>query len=595
MSGHEQTISDQSLNQLMRYNLLFGEEEAIKPILDMESTYTFAQDISFLPTLPGEAKLMRNLASRLGRAMRFKLFLAGLAVSAGLGIYAGSSSKQANEPVGRKPSIHLAPPAIMDDEMPVPPPGVRPPAPSPWAVPFPIQSPGPMPAFPPSDPEASAFSEPADTGKHKSSAPFQARHTIVRKNKVYKHAEGGLKLDTLFDGITRLEVDGGFCNIVVRPGKGDRLTKIKATALAEFKGVVLKQPEYYFACEKNGNTLKIGLYTKGPDNLVIVGSSRMEGLMEFEIPKNMDVVLKNSSGDIDIKGITSSVCELRTSYGDIFCDQLNAPVHIQSSSGNTSLIQIDGNIDCKTSYGDQDFQSIDGDVKTASGSGNLHLADVNGKLDILSGYGDIDAQDIYSDINVKSSSGYTRMKDIHGKYLAVDCSYGDIWLDNAESEVKFRSSSGNIKVTNNKGKLDIVSTYGYVMLKDIQGDARVKANSGNVNVQHLTGDIDFVSSYGDVDMDDCQGNMSITVTSGHIIGHNIKVADKLTLYASYGNIHMKLLNKTDDLSFDLTSASGSVKVNKDDLKAEGKEGKLSLTKGHIQVKAYSSSGNQLFE
>lgn len=595
MSGHEQIISDQSLNQLMRYNLLFGEEEAIQPILDMESTYTFAQDISFLPTLPGEAKLMKNLASRLGRAMRFKLFLGGLAVSAGLGIYAGSggSAHKSGEPSG-KPNIHVVPPAIQEEEMKVPVPGLKPSVPSPWVAPFPIAS-SPAPFFPPADPSPTAYPDPADTGKRKPGEPFQAKHVIVRKNRTYRHAEGGLKMDTMFDGITRIEVDGGFCNIVVRPGQGDKLTKIKATARAEFKGMVLKHPEYYFACEKTGNTLKLGLYTKGPDNLVIVGSSIMEGLMELEIPGNMDMVLKNSSGDIDVKGITSSVCELKTSYGDVFCDQLNAPVHLQSSSGDASFIQVNGNIDCRTSYGNQDFQSIDGDIKTASGSGDVHLVDINGRLDISCSYGDIDAQDIYGDISVKSSSGYTNLKDLHGKFLTVTCSYGDVWIENAAAEIKLRSSSGNIKVTNNKGNVDIASTYGYVMLKDIEGNAKVKANSGTLNAQHLIGDIEFVSAYGDVDLDNCQGNMSITVTSGHIIGRNIEVTDKLTLYASYGNIHMKLLNTIDDLSFDLSSAFGSVKVNKDNLKAEGKEGKLSLTKGRIMVKAYSSSGNQLFE
>lgn len=216
------------------------------------------------------------------------------------------------------------------------------------------------------------------------------------------------------------------------------------------------------------------------------------------------------------------------------------------------------------------------------------------------------------EVTVKNSYGNINAASIRAKMLELKSNSGDISADNVTATMKIGSGYGNARLTNLKGNIDLhltsgdlsitnlegdiqaESSYGNLIFKGITGSAKINATSGDVGITGMKGDVTIRSSYGEIRFDGYEGDPDLEAVSGNIIGKNVTLKTFMNAKSSYGNIKMDLLNGAEDLSFDLQTNYGMIRIQKGSTKIE-EEGKVLIKQGKIMIKGYTASGDQTYK
>jgi hypothetical protein len=142
--------------------------------------------------------------------------------------------------------------------------------------------------------------------------------------------------------------------------------------------------------------------------------------LEVEVPADIALEVRDSSGDVDIKG--------------------TAAVTIQDSSG------------------DIDIEAVHGDVVLEDSSGDIDLLDIAGNVTVQQdSSGDIEGRDIMGSVRVeKDSSGDIRFRQVRDDFVVERDSSGDIVADTIGGDFRvLKDGSGEIRSSNVTGKVEI--------------------------------------------------------------------------------------------------------------------------------------------
>jgi len=152
------------------------------------------------------------------------------------------------------------------------------------------------------------------------------------------------------------------------------------------------------------------------------GSSYVWMDLHIEVPQDLALDVKDSSGDMLLKNI--------------------AAVEIKDSSGDIEVVSARGTISISDSSGDIEIEGSEGDLTIESDSS-----------------GDIDATDIMGSVLVKSdSSGDIEVSDVSGNFVVERDSSGDISADDVGGDFRvLKDGSGDIDSNGVKGEVDIPS------------------------------------------------------------------------------------------------------------------------------------------
>lgn len=139
--------------------------------------------------------------------------------------------------------------------------------------------------------------------------------------------------------------------------------------------------------------------------------------LELEVPSNLALQLRDSSGDIRVGDVYA--ISIRDSSGDIEISHAAGPVEIEDSSGDIEVRDLQGDFTILSdSSGEIRGDNIDGTARVvADSSGDIRFTAV-GKDVIVErdSSGDIVAENVGGDFRVlKDSSGDIRMKEIGGE------------------------------------------------------------------------------------------------------------------------------------------------------------------------------------
>lgn len=259
-------------------------------------------------------------------------------------------------------------------------------------------------------------------------------------------------VDTSFLGITKIEVEGSFCDVKIVQGKQEQLT-VKGEIKIDKKGLFSNSiNKHHITCTKTGNTLVVKITDDENGswkNNFVVGSYELEGHLDIELPlETNNVKAETYSGTIEAKDFTGNMINLNTSSGNIKASIIRSPLIAKTYSGNIQLTQVWGDVTTESSSGNQGFFLVKGNQTSQSYSGN---------------------------INITAHTG----------------------------DAKIQSSSGNQTYANLDGNLHATSYSGNIILTETKGDLQLSTSSGDiagVNLE-LTGNSDFKTYSGNIDAD----------------------------------------------------------------------------------------------
>lgn len=332
--------------------------------------------------------------------------------------------------------------------------------------------------------------------------------------------------DTVFSGIKKIEINSSLIDIDIKTNESS-LTHVNYS-IEKMKEKSNRRKEKTDQTNQNkisyiinNETLIINV-NQSEQPCIYRGNSRMRAMnLNLNIPKEASVTVKNSSGDIAVKGVEGEACVIYNTLGD---------VEIENTSTN---------------------------------------------------------------LDMKVVSGDLTLRENHGN-LTAEVGIGDFTVSHFSGNIQMNTSSGDSKISNVTGNITIQSSIGDQKYEQITGDIKSSCSSGDVRISNVKGNVDLSSSIGNINFENYIGTPTIRTSSGDISGTNVELIDNITIESTIGDVHFDLVNKMDDLSFDLDTTIGTININKDGQKIEEKD-KLIIHKGKILVKGSTSSGDQSFK
>jgi hypothetical protein len=229
----------------------------------------------------------------------------------------------------------------------------------------------------------------------------------------------------------RLETGAGDLDVVGVPGLARIEVRGKACASeqAALAGIQLDQ-------RREGAVASVG--TLIPDegaDWSLFGSHYAYMDVHVRMPAALKLDLRDSSGDLDVAGVTGGV-ELTDSSGDVTLHDLGGGVSVTDTSGDIDVRGIDGDFTIVAdSSGDIDIADVTGDaIVHEDSSGDVDFRQVRGSARVdRDSSGDIGFDDIGADASVGADgSGEIRATRVHGNFTverkadASNISHADI-------------------------------------------------------------------------------------------------------------------------------------------------------------------------
>lgn len=239
-----------------------------------------------------------------------------------------------------------------------------------------------------------------------------------------------LKIDTLFEGINKIIVEGKMLSDIKVIGSNRKNVSMSFDYSNQSKGIQVGKMQH---CEvryvKTGGTLRV-ISEIESSTKVFIGSSKLSSRVIFEVPEDVEVQVNTSYGDISVTQLSGKETNLKTSYGDVVASQLSGNLNIRSGYGDVKADHLIAKIDLYTKYGDISLSSstaIDS-VSLFTGYGDVQCQLRNPhndcRLELRTGYGKIQAKG--TDLNVESSK---KLQFGSGKtIIKAESNFGDVSL-----------------------------------------------------------------------------------------------------------------------------------------------------------------------
>ncbi len=261
------------------------------------------------------------------------------------------------------------------------------------------------------------------------------------------------------EGIDRIEVEGSFCNVHLRPVQGSAV---------KFEGWIKGPSRYKGAIEikssLKGRTLVI--YVERPNSL----RGNFNGEFRIGIPNNTEVEAINSSGNLYADGLQGQQIFLKCSSGNLRVTDITGNVSLKTSSGNITVDGVEGNMSTYSSSGSQKLEDLTGNLNAISSSGKIYMyymksADITAE----SSSGGVSLTGVTAKIHIESTSGSISGEDVRltgDSYLETSSGSMNIEFDNDIYDMSFdlRSSSGGLRIGNKRSDDRLVIKRGGIQL-----------------------------------------------------------------------------------------------------------------------------------
>jgi len=249
----------------------------------------------------------------------------------------------------------------------------------------------------------------------------------------------------------------------------------------------------------------------------------------------------NGRSNLTVTVPKSARVSVHSGHGDVTAANLNGGVNINSSHGDVHLSVIKGSVQVhfSTDRGDFSAHQVQGDIIAEGNCNDLTLSEVTGRVSING--------ELFGDVHMETINGPVH---VHTSVTEMDVASlpGDLTLNS--DNLRITQSKGQVRVVTRSKDVDLTLVYGDSYVEDRDGRIAIEpAGSYAVEARNRKGDVELTippnvhatitgnTRNGDVVSDfplSISGDESKTV-SGKIGSGGPKV----TLEAENGDIHIK--------------------------------------------------------
>ena len=190
--------------------------------------------------------------------------------------------------------------------------------------------------------------------------------------------------------------------------------------------------------------------------------------VEIVVPKNYDLKLYSSGGNLTVKDITGKI-ETNTSGGNIKIDNTTGNLEAYTAGGNVAISISSGDIKVSTSGGKISVDDFNGNVDVSTAGGDIVLDGKNGKIDASTAGGSIkldyegknlgvDMSTLGGNINASLPGDFDADADIGTLAGKITCDFAKVQKDNHVSSyirAKFNNGGETFKCTTSAGNITV--------------------------------------------------------------------------------------------------------------------------------------------
>ena len=261
------------------------------------------------------------------------------------------------------------------------------------------------------------------------------------------------------EGISEMKMDCGAGFIKVKGVEGLNEIKVRADVIAgNKKGEELREfieENVDLSLKRHGDRAVLKSRIEPPNFSFSFFSWKKNGNridLTVEVPKEMNIEIKDGSGAIELKNINGDV-DIDDGSGAMYVSDVKGELEIHDGSGSMEINNVVGKTEIHDGSGGLDIQNVKGEINIKDGSGSIGIKDIIGSITITDGSGNINVEMVKGDVGIGDGSGSLWTTDIDGNVEINDGS-GSIYLNGISKDVHIaESGSGGLQFKDIKGKL----------------------------------------------------------------------------------------------------------------------------------------------
>ena len=274
---------------------------------------------------------------------------------------------------------------------------------------------------------------------------------------------------------------------------------------------------------------------------------------DFCVPKDFNVALTTSGGDIRISGPLKGGAAMHTSGGDLTLDGVSGEVKGQTSGGDITLRDVDGDANLSTSGGDIHVDHASKNVNVSTSGGDIEVTSVGGSLRASTSGGDMSIGNVGGSLSASTSSGNVSVGKVGGN-VTLSTSGGDISLKSGDGKVSANTSGGDVNIMQAVGSANVYSSGGTVkvgLIPQGDGSSKIESSGGDVYL-YLPSDakVTIRADISGGNDDKIISDFPMTFTSGSYGSRRAEFninggGPEINLHTSSGNIYINKLNSVE--------------------------------------------------
>ena len=166
----------------------------------------------------------------------------------------------------------------------------------------------------------------------------------------------------------------------------------------------------------------------------------------------------------------------------------NAPLAIQNSFGNVSVVGLKAAAEINNEHGSLTFRE---------GHGNHRLTNRFGSIEVANNTGDLDISNNNSSVTVLQVQGAVSLRN----------RFGAVSVSQVSQRVTIVNGNGRVELRD-AGPANVTNAFGSVSAEGIRGDLFVGNGNGTIDVRNVGGAAELSTTFGSISFSDIRGKLT---------------------------------------------------------------------------------------
>lgn len=269
------------------------------------------------------------------------------------------------------------------------------------------------------------------------------------------------------------------------------------------------------AAKDMANTIHLETSTSKKDSFVVRTnreSLNSENVLfntnfEISVPKNSQVQVKNTYGEIRVAGINGNL-ELATTHRSLEVRDCTGQFIISNRYAEARLTNLAGNITLD-SRGKVYLENIRGGVTLTNEYSPIEIYNVEGTASVSSTDGSIKIENISKPVVITARGTQVQARNLK-ETLKVNAHHGSLNLSDINSDVLIESRYSTLTLKDIRGNVDINSNSDQISADTLRGNFKLRAHASGVLVNQIRGDVDIQTALKEVLVTNLEGKCAIS-------------------------------------------------------------------------------------